>query len=335
VADYGLAGDGVTDDTAALQSIIDRIAVTQRNSVIYFPEEGPYLISGALQDTDRSNCQIRFPTVGINGKQYTITLKGGSRPTFSPSAYASVPLPAGTRIKSTLTQGGGVSPCMFGGLGPHGGDNFECSYMVPGFENILIQTPSNPILTAVDFYHFTNTYFKDVSVIAGDSQSVLASIAPTTPGSYGVRQPTHSSGINQRVEGTLQILGFYNGIHVGEGAIINDLGLWSCRYALNYEFAHGQSFINRCIVGWCPTTIRVTGQHCMRISELDVERWVPGQGGVASAWYDFLTDLIDGDDVAYGEIVYRTVIANVGHLSKAFSIESGGSHVHIHERSTP
>lgn len=331
VLDYGLVGDGATDNTAALQGIIDRIAVAQRNSVIFFPDEGPYLIAGPLQDTARSNCQVRFPSVGINAKQYTITLKGCSRPTFSPSAYSSVPLPAGTRIKSTLTAGGGTSPSVFGGLGPAGGDNFECSYMVPGFEDIIIQTAPDPKITAVDFYHFTNTYFRDVSVIAGNSQSVLDSIEPTTPSSYGVRQPTHSSGINQRVEGTLQILGFYNGIHVGEGAIINDLGLWSCMYALNYEFAPGQSFINRCIIGWCPNTIRVSGQHCMRIAELDIERWVPGKGGAHPAWYSHVTDFIDPGDVAMGKVVYRTVIANVAYCPGAFSFGSGGTHVSISE----
>ena len=135
VKDYGLAGDGVTDDTASLQSIIDRIAVTQRNSVIYFPDEGPYLIAGPL--LERDNCQVRFPKVGLNGKQYTLTLKGCNRPTFSPSAYATVPLPAGTRIVSNLASGGGDNPSLFGGRGVVHDNRFECSYMTPGFEGVL------------------------------------------------------------------------------------------------------------------------------------------------------------------------------------------------------
>lgn len=213
--------------------------------------------------------------------------------------------------------------------------HIECSFMVPCFEDLIIQTVRDPQITAVDLYNVTNTSFKDVSIIAGDSQSVLDSIAPMTPTSYGVRQPRHSSGINQRVEGVLNILGFYTGIYVGEGAMINDIGLWSCRTALHYDFSHGQSFINRCIVGWCPTTIRVTGEHCMRIAELDVERWVPGRNGCKSNWYDFVADLVDPGDVAYGEIVYRTVMANVGYQPKAFTVASGGTHMHIHEVFVP
>jgi len=331
VEDHGLAGDGVTDDTAALQALIDRIGKTQRNSVIYFPKDGPYLIAGPLQDPEKANCQIRFPSVPLESRQYTLTLKGYNRPTFSPSAYSTVPLPAGTRIKSTLATGGGESPAVFGGRGPRDKNNYECSFMAPGFEDLIIQTVPDPKVTAVDLYHFTNTYFRDVAIIAGNSQSVLEAVEPTTPTSYGVRHPKVSSGINQRVEGVLNILGFYNGLNVGEGAMVNDIGVWSCKYGLHYEFSHGQSFINRCIVGWCPNTIKITGEHCMRIAELDIERWVPGKGGVHSAWYNFVADVIDPENVAYGEIVYRTVIANVGYVPDAFTITSGGTHLRVHE----
>jgi len=330
VMDYGLKGDGATNDGPALQALIDTIGGLQRNAVIFFPTEGPYIISSGLQDTSRTNCQIKFPSVALGSKQYTITLKGCSRPTFSPSAYNTVVLPGGTKLKSTLTTGGGTDPSFFGGRGPVGGANFECSYMVPGFENIIVQTVTNPLISAIDFYHFTNTFFKDVSVLAGNSQSVIDSVKPTTVTSWGVRQPTHSSGINQRVEGALNVLGFYNGMHIGEGSIINDLGIWSCKYGMNYEFSPGQSFVNRCIVGWCPYTIRVSiGQHAMRIAELDIERWVPGPT-TPSGWYDFISDLEDPSNYGQGEIVYRTVVANVGYLPGAFT-KTGGTGIYIHE----
>jgi hypothetical protein len=69
----------------------------------------------------------------------------------------------------------------------------------------------------------------------------------------------------------------------------------------------------------------------MRISELDIERWVPGEGGAVSGWYDFIADLVDPDDKAQGEIVYRTVIANVGYEPATFTVQSGGNNVFIHE----
>ena len=62
--DY-LAGDGVTDDTAALQSILTAIDTDSENATIYF-DNATYILAGALQDTGRRNAQILLPTVAIN-----------------------------------------------------------------------------------------------------------------------------------------------------------------------------------------------------------------------------------------------------------------------------
>lgn len=332
--DYGMVGDGVTDNTTPLQTLLNTIGTTHKNSIILFPD-GIYLFSGALQDGSNSNCQIKFPTLDINGKQYTIILRGTNLVTFSPTAYASTPIMDGVILRSTIT--GTAGGAFFGG----GDVSNGISYIVPGFENLIIETIQNPVITAVNFERFTNTYFKDVHVIAGTTQSVLDAVQPTTSTSFGVIQPRHSSGINQRVEGVLNILGFYNALHVGEGAIINDVGIWSCKRGLVYRASIGASEIRRVIFGWCNTNIYyddagvfggIINEHATTIGQMHVERWDPAHGGVASAWYNFVEDLNDPNSHLKGEIAYRTTYANVGNSPNTFN-KTGGTNslLCIHE----
>ncbi len=64
---YGVVGDGVTDDTAAVQSIVARLIASGRPWVLEFPE-GEYLLSGEI---DLSTATKSFSIIGA-GKQRTI-----------------------------------------------------------------------------------------------------------------------------------------------------------------------------------------------------------------------------------------------------------------------
>ncbi len=331
VEDYGMMGDSTVDISSQLNALIALIGTKHRNSVIYFPKEGPYLISGALQQTGRGNAQILFPSVAINEKYYTITLKGNRTPTFSPSAYVQVPLAAGTRLKSTFSGANGASAAVFGGIGPAGGANFECSYMVPGFENIALQLIPNPQISGINLDHYTNTYLHNVSVIAGTSSDVLSTTPPTTATSFGIIQPHYSSGVVQKMEGQVNVLGFYNGARIGENAEIEDLGAWSCRVGIVLDSSYGVSNINKVSLGWCKIGMKINAKHHTEIQIFNVERWVAGNNGTPSGWYDFVADIQDVNNVGKGTIRYITNIANVGASPGTFTILSGGGTLDIKE----
>lgn len=331
--DPGATYNYAYDNGPALQALINYIATIRRNARIYFPDTA-YNFHGGLQDGSRANAQIVFPSRHIDSSQYSIVLVGARDVTFSPSAYESTPQPSGTVLRSTLATGSGILPAFFGGIGPVGGANFETTYMTVGFENLIIKTVKNPQITALNLDHFTNTRLKDVSIIAGESQAVLDSEEPTTGSSYGLRQPHYSSGINQRIEGVVNILGFYNGIRVGEGAQINDIGLWACKNGIVYDSSVGGSYISRAIVGWCERTIYVTDLHTFTIRELDVERWDSSKPFITSEWYNFVEDIYDPLDRATGEIAYRTVNAGVGYCPGCFTV-TGNTGLQIREIGAP
>lgn len=62
VKDFGAVGDGVNDDTAAIQAAVN--ATGTSGGTIYFPK-GVYKVSSAIQINGRSN--VRFVGVGISG----------------------------------------------------------------------------------------------------------------------------------------------------------------------------------------------------------------------------------------------------------------------------
>ena len=324
-SDHGIV-PASADNSAALQTLIDTIAALERNATILFEEEGPYIFAGALQDTARTNCVIRFPEVDINSKQYTIRLKGGAgSPSFSPSAFETVPLSAGTKLKCTTNTGSGTRPAFIGGMGPVGGNANETSYMVPSFEDVTFLMPRNPVLSCINLNNYTNTSFIGMcAVIAGATQSVFDAQEPTTSTSFGVIHPQPGSGVVQLVEGSLNILGFYNGMLVGENAFIKILGIFSCKNGIVYQGAFGTSRISRFQVGWCPTAISIQGGHVLIIDEMTTERWLFG------GWYHFVRDIDDGSNVAAGEIRWETNAAAYGRLPGTFTV-NGAANIYLRE----
>lgn len=324
--DWEMRGDGVTDNTGALQALINIIGLRKRNSVIYFPDT-VYIFSGDYQDTARMNAQIIFPSVHIDSVQYTITLVGSRRPPFSPTAFESTPAPAGTKFRSTRSGNTQANPCFFGGKGPVGGANDEVSYMVPGFENITFQMPSNPTASCLNFNNFTNRWLSEVNIIAGNSQSVLDKPEPTHSTSFGVIDPHYSSGTDQRIKGYVSVLGFYNGVRVGENANYEYLGVYACKNATVFDQSSGTSLIQKLAVGWCPYTFYFRSAHAtgttVDVREYSVERWTD------AAWYTFVADVNDPTNIARGDISYYTNNAVVGTINSRQFTRVGGDSLHI------
>jgi len=309
--DFGIVSGLVAGDSAAvsltnktkLQNLINYIGTTKKNSIIYFSKPDVYYFNGAFQDTTHGNAMIKFPNVAITDTQYTLTLKGYVAPTFSPSVYSAIPTPSATILRCLNTTGSNGNGAFLGI-----GMDTSVSFMVPGLENLIIQTVQNPIITAVDWSYFTCTYIQDVAIMSGYSQYVQGVTQPTHPLSYGLKQPRGGSGIIQRVEGSLNILGFYHGALVGEAAMIDNIGVWSCKEGLVYEFSYGTSHIQRALIGWCPIGINVRAFHNINILALNTEHYLLD----STKWFTFLIDLVDSTNAGVGHIEWEHVDANVG-----------------------
>jgi Pectate lyase superfamily protein len=108
---YGVAGDGVTDDTAAIRNAINtEVANCQTNGTyfakLYFPA-GIYLVNGAYAQggSTRGNAILPLPLIGVTGQKVTLVLEGAGDATGLPHWHQTVTQQNGTVFKTTRTDG--------------------------------------------------------------------------------------------------------------------------------------------------------------------------------------------------------------------------------------
>mgnify|MGYP001558778303 CR=1 FL=1 len=303
VKDYGAVGDGVTDDTVAIQATI-AAATAAGGGVVYFPR-GVYIVGGALQDTSRSNAQLLLPIIDyVDGEQVTIVLRGAYPPPPIVSVIGTTPVPDGHSIvKGTLNTASGTAPALIGGKGPVGTfDNFTNVYLV--VRDLTFRLPSNPQLTACNFETTAAVDIDEVVVDVG-SYDVATLTEPTTAASYGIRLPGNNNGANV-VLGTVNAIGFYTGYKVAEHTNGHNANAWGCKIAAEMVFANHASTFQRFMAVHCPTVLKYTGGvHYTNISELNVER-------ATSGWVAPVYDVDDTNGYAHGALKHHTVLAGSG-----------------------
>lgn len=303
VRSYGATGDGTTDDTAAVQDAIDAAAAAG-GGVVYFPS-GIYKIAGALQDTSRSNAQLLLPIVNVSAEQITIELRGEVPPPSAASVIGSIGLPDNhSVIKGTLNTGSGTAPCMIGTWGPSGSFNdFSLVHVV--LRNLTFRMPSNPVLTAVDLSHATCAELDNVIVDTG-SYDVGGLSQMTTATSYGLRLPKLSNGALTAL-GIVNVIGFYNGIQVGEHTHGQNVNVWGCRYGVEFLAGYHPSLFDRLGTYHCQRGLVGTGgAHYLEISQLNIEHASTG------TWVTTY-DIDDASNYLKGSCKWHVVLAGTGH----------------------
>lgn len=131
VKDYGATGDGVTDDTAAINEALAALpsgyGITGNNSHIYFPR-GTYLVSDTLDFKNRYRQNITGDHAIIRTKTGS-DFTGKSLANFSGSENTTI---KGLNFRSTLTSNKPTASVLFGRNGTGSGGDLH-------FENCFIE----------------------------------------------------------------------------------------------------------------------------------------------------------------------------------------------------
>ncbi len=210
VRNYGAAGDGITDDTAAIMATISAASLRgttsadARDSIVYFPS-GTYLISSALvwkdstgafvselafQGQNKTDTIIRYVdgTSGIQQDPNCVS-RYERAPTGSPNAVVYTASTAGKTNGQGLADG-------------TGNDAFRNH-----IQNLTIDIGrNNPDLIGIDYAGSNQTKVIDVNIISDDGQ-----------GCVGFSDYRYSEGPDYF--GSLFVEGFSYGIWQGGGAI--------------------------------------------------------------------------------------------------------------------
>lgn len=258
-APYNAAGDGTTNDTAAIQAAIDAAAAyaAANNSYaeVLFPP-ATYLISSAAR-TDRSgNSQLALPVVSGTNNKLTIALLGVEDAASMPHWNATSPQMNGVVLQSTWNatdQSGNSNEASVIG-GPtlpngyvSGAVYSNCNIVIKGIQIQVPHTARGSDTSGIDLRGMANAHLESVAVFAAGTPNQL-NATYTTPGwNFGIAMPVPGNN-DLCVMQNCSVEGATYGIYLGEHLAADRLAVIYCYTGLlggGFFSSVGQSHYNQ------------------------------------------------------------------------------------------
>lgn len=245
VKEYGAKGDGVTDDTVAIQAAINAAFNSGKGGVVYFPC-GIYIVGGnPVTSTSQGvnpNSQLYVPyttrAAGDN-TQRTVCFMGEVAPPMLNTAYFNTgstimnniaPPVTGAMLKSTyITPGTPLAPpSVLGTIGTSGtGGSEQLNFCNIEIRNLTVQTATTSgraNTSGIDLFYLSSCSVENVMVNI-DIPMTTASV-PTTD-VWGIRFPKNNCEPNINGK-NIYVGGYAYGISIGEHASLDEVTIEAC-----------------------------------------------------------------------------------------------------------
>lgn len=296
VKDMGVKGDGLTDDTVAINNAVVK-RIKKGGGDLYFPE------SVYLSDQVFIPNMENWETIELVGdfapaqRFGTIVVPG----TFGPD----VTKPNGTVIKSTSQTAHAV---IFGNQGT-AYSNFNIGQLI--VKNMTLRTYQNSKISGIDAWSLAQLHVENVFIDTG-VYNVLA-IEPTYDVT-GIITPKDSNGALTYLK-NIAISGYMHGIKVFEHTNGDSIQLQSCKHALSIYQGNHASFFNRVCAQRNTNQVSIFGTQKFEINQMNMEYAGVGQTTPENAWQSTQYELNDPNNLGIGEIKYANVKGNLGSVN--------------------
>ena len=287
-APYNAAGNGSTNDTAAIQAAIDAAAsyAAANNSYaeVLFPP-ATYLISSAAR-TDRSgNAQLALPIVGGTNNKLTIALLGVEDAASMPHWNATSPQMNGVVLQSTWNatdQSGSSNEASVIG-GPtlpngyvSGAVYSNCNIIIKGIQIQVARTARGSDTSGIDLRGMANAHLDSVAVFAAGTPNQL-NATYTTPGwNFGIAMPVPGNN-DLSIMNNCSVEGATYGFYLGEHLVADRLAAIYCYTGIlggPFFSSVGQfhnNHISSASVEACVNAVNIVGSGKIIIETLSTE----------------------------------------------------------------
>lgn len=315
VKKFGARGDGVTDDTKAIQMAINK-ALAKSSGTVFFPA-GIYRISGPLQDSiDGKWChaQLYVPYRDID-HTCTITFAGESAPEYEAQGL----IPAGPSRSGTILLSDLISKdsaaAVIGMVKGTGKGWKQWNYVTPYFKDLCVRTTTlqenSQIINALGAINLKYASKCSLDNILLDTGTPLSqSLNPKNGGSVALVTPAVDNHAMVEV-GLIRIGGYGYGIKFSEHFVGQDVQILCCNVGIYSEFSHHSSSIQTLEIECCRYPVVFNPGHNLFVGDYNTEHFT------GDSWFKFEQDITFAGKAYYpAKIVVglcHPVVSNIGY----------------------